>query len=56
MLTTRKIKKLDFGLYIYTVFIHNCTLQTSFMQVHEANYSTLCKPVFVVGILVIAEA
>ena len=32
LLTTRKIKKFDFGLYIYTAFIHNCTLQSSFMQ------------------------
>ena len=32
LLTTRKIKKLDFGLYIYIVFIHNFTLQTSFIQ------------------------
>ena len=32
LLTTRKIKKLDFGLYRYTVFIHNFTLQTSFIQ------------------------
>ena len=32
LLTIRKIKKLDFGLYIYTVFIHNFTLQSFFMQ------------------------
>ena len=53
LLTTRKIKKLDFGLYIYTVFIHNFTLQTFLFKVHEANYSTSCKPVFVVGISVV---
>ena len=55
MLTTRKIKKLDLGRYIYTAFIHNCTLQSSFMQgvSYEPNYSTLCKPVFVVGISVV---
>ena len=53
MLTTRNIKKLDFGLYIYTVFIHNFTLQTFLFKVHEANYSTSCKPVFVVGISVV---
>ena len=53
LLTTRKIKKLDFGLYkciqhLFTTLPCNPPL----CKVHEANYSTLCKPVSVVGILV----
>ena len=53
MLTTRKIEKFDFGLYIYIGLFTTVPCNPPLCKVHEANYSTLYKPVFVVGISVV---
>ena len=54
LLTTRKIKKFDFGLYIYIQYLLTTVpCNPPLFKVHEANYSTLYKPVFVVGISVV---